>query len=165
MGAWQCAFVKSVPRLANASMCGVLACGCPPRQPTQSLRSSTAISKTLGLSPAKENDWHRANTNRTNDKVWLTFMTWLVPLNGDVSTNRKRVSRCRQDPLTVLQSTSERHLRTFGPRENSPTTSLLSHPFTPSGLRRWEHLWLTIRLQLPDMLDDFFDFLLRRACR
>lgn len=45
------AFTKSVPRLASASMWGVFAWGCPPRHPTQSLRSSIAMKRILGLVP------------------------------------------------------------------------------------------------------------------
>src|SRR6516164_6269648 len=52
-GAWQCALVKSVPRRPRRSMFGVTACGWPPRQPTQSFRSSTAMNRTFGrCSPA-----------------------------------------------------------------------------------------------------------------
>src|SRR4051812_2216472 len=47
-GAWQCALAKSVPRLASRSMFGVFAWGWPPRQPTQSFRSSTARKRMLG---------------------------------------------------------------------------------------------------------------------
>ena len=48
-GAWQWALLKRTPRAANRSILGVLAWGCPPRQPIQSLRSSMEISRTLGL--------------------------------------------------------------------------------------------------------------------
>ena len=41
--------MKSVPRAAKASIFGVLAWECPPRQATQSLRSSIAMKRTLGL--------------------------------------------------------------------------------------------------------------------
>ena len=47
-GAWQWALVNSVPRAARRSMFGVFACGWPPRQPTQSFRSSMAMNRTLG---------------------------------------------------------------------------------------------------------------------
>ena len=47
-GDWQCALLKSVPRLANRSMFGVRACGCPSKTPIQSFRSSTDIKSTLG---------------------------------------------------------------------------------------------------------------------
>src|SRR6185437_11900595 len=47
-GAWQWALRNSVPREARPSMFGVFACGCPPRQPTQSFRSSMAMKRTLG---------------------------------------------------------------------------------------------------------------------
>src|SRR5688572_1968075 len=48
-GAWQWALANSVPRAASASMCGVFACGCPLRQPTQSFWSSIAMNRTFGL--------------------------------------------------------------------------------------------------------------------
>src|SRR5690606_13251057 len=48
-GAWQCAFRKSTPRAASRSIFGVLALGCPSMQPSQSLRSSMQIMRTLGL--------------------------------------------------------------------------------------------------------------------
>ena len=48
-GAGQWALVNRIPEAANRSRFGVLACGCPPRQPTQSLRSSMAMNSTLGL--------------------------------------------------------------------------------------------------------------------
>ena len=48
-GDWQWALLKSTPRAASRSMFGVFACGCPPMQPIQSLRSSMAMSRTLGL--------------------------------------------------------------------------------------------------------------------
>ena len=47
-GAAQWACSKSTPFLASPSMLGVFACGCPPRQPTQSFRSSTAMKRTFG---------------------------------------------------------------------------------------------------------------------
>ena len=39
-GDWQWALLNSTPRAASRSICGVFACGCPPMQPIQSLRSS-----------------------------------------------------------------------------------------------------------------------------
>src|SRR4051812_35690928 len=53
-GAWQWALVNRVPRLARRSMFGVLACGWPPRQPTQSFWSSMATNRTFGLSAARD---------------------------------------------------------------------------------------------------------------
>src|SRR5690554_3663706 len=47
-GAWQCAFENKTPRAANRSILGVLALGCPSRQPSQVFKSSTAIISTLG---------------------------------------------------------------------------------------------------------------------
>ena len=49
-GAAQCAFVNNTPRFAKASMFGVMACGYPPKTPTQSFRSSTEMNRTLGFS-------------------------------------------------------------------------------------------------------------------
>jgi hypothetical protein len=51
-GAWQWAFVNVVPRLARASICGVLASGCPLRCPIQSFWSSMAIKRMFGWSAA-----------------------------------------------------------------------------------------------------------------
>ena len=51
-GASQWALVKSTPVAAKRSRFGVLDWGCPPRQPTQSLRSSMAMNKTFGGSAA-----------------------------------------------------------------------------------------------------------------
>jgi len=51
-GAAQWAFANAIPRFASRSMCGVLTCGCPPRNPTQSFKSSTAMKSTLGRSGA-----------------------------------------------------------------------------------------------------------------
>lgn len=48
-GAEQWALVKSTPLLARRSRFGVLTSGCPPRQPTQSFKSSIAIKSTFGL--------------------------------------------------------------------------------------------------------------------
>jgi hypothetical protein len=46
----QYALLKTIaPPLANASMCGVIACRLPPKHPTQSFKSSTAINRTLDL--------------------------------------------------------------------------------------------------------------------
>ena len=47
-GTAQWALVKLTPRVARASMWGVMACGWPPRKPVQSLRSSMQIITTLG---------------------------------------------------------------------------------------------------------------------
>jgi len=55
IGAWQWALVNSVPRFASASICGVRACGCPSRQPTQSFKSSMTINSTFGFSAAAAN--------------------------------------------------------------------------------------------------------------
>jgi hypothetical protein len=51
-GAEQYALVKETPRLARRSMLGVFAWGWPPRCPTQSRKSSTAMNSTLGGSSA-----------------------------------------------------------------------------------------------------------------
>ena len=48
-GDWQCALRNTVPRAARRSMFGVCACGWPPRQPTQSFKSSMAMKRTLGF--------------------------------------------------------------------------------------------------------------------
>ncbi len=47
-GAGQCALVNNTPVEASRSRFGVCACGWPPRQPTQSLRSSSEINNTFG---------------------------------------------------------------------------------------------------------------------
>src|SRR6185295_10671186 len=52
-GACVCALVNKVPRAAMESRFGVLAWGCPPRQPIQSFRSSMAIMRMLGSSAAR----------------------------------------------------------------------------------------------------------------
>src|SRR5262245_755799 len=49
-GAAQWALATTTPRFARRSRCGVLTCGCPPRKPTQSFRSSAAMNNTLGRS-------------------------------------------------------------------------------------------------------------------
>ena len=51
-GAAVWAFANKTPSFARSSMLGVFACGCPPRQPTQSFKSSIAMNKTFGLSIA-----------------------------------------------------------------------------------------------------------------
>ena len=51
-GLWQWALVNVVPRAASRSMFGVFTCGWPPSGPTQSLRSSMAMKRTLGFSAA-----------------------------------------------------------------------------------------------------------------
>ena len=51
-GASQWALVKRIPEAAKRSRFGVLAWGWPPRQPTQSLRSSIAMNNRLGRSAA-----------------------------------------------------------------------------------------------------------------
>ena len=43
-----CAFEKTIPCAANRSMFGVIACGWPPKGPTQSFKSSIAINRTSG---------------------------------------------------------------------------------------------------------------------
>ena len=48
-GAGQCALSKRTPEAASRSRFGVLAWGCPPRQPTQSFRSSIAMNRTFGF--------------------------------------------------------------------------------------------------------------------
>src|SRR5437868_2774013 len=48
-GAAQYALVNSMPLAASRSMFGVLTSGCPPRQPIQSFRSSTAMKRTFGF--------------------------------------------------------------------------------------------------------------------
>ena len=80
----QCAFVNNTPRLASASICGVLACGCPSRQPTQSFRSSIAMSRTLGFSAANVEAAVSVPVNSAravqNRSVMLDFMsakTWV----------------------------------------------------------------------------------------
>src|SRR5688572_9815280 len=47
-GEAQWVLAKTMPRLARRSMWGVLTCGCPFRNPTQSFKSSTAMNSTLG---------------------------------------------------------------------------------------------------------------------
>ncbi len=46
---WQCALVNSMPPPANLSIFGVFVSGCPPMQPIQSFKSSTAINRTFGF--------------------------------------------------------------------------------------------------------------------
>lgn len=48
-GAGQWALSKRTPDAAKRSRFGVLAWGCPPRQPTQSFRSSIAMNRTFGF--------------------------------------------------------------------------------------------------------------------
>ena len=51
-GAAQWALLNKMPEAASRSKFGVRACGCPPRQPTQSFRSSIAMKRILGLAAA-----------------------------------------------------------------------------------------------------------------
>src|SRR5688500_3763864 len=82
-GAGQWARVKSMPRFARRSMFGVFACGCPPRQPTQSLRSSTAMKRTLGREPpvAAGSAAEAEIGNSTSDKTRATRrmdLEWVI---------------------------------------------------------------------------------------
>jgi hypothetical protein len=54
-------------------MLGVCDWGCPLKQPTQSLRSSTAISSTLGFSAAAEEKSMVAETIIAQSNIVMTF--------------------------------------------------------------------------------------------
>ena len=62
MGAWQWALVNSKPRLAKRSIFGVDTCGCPPRQLTQSFRSSIAMNSTFGRLASVAHAWLSATS-------------------------------------------------------------------------------------------------------
>ena len=49
-------------RLASRSMWGVRACGCPPKAPTQSFKSSMAMKSTLGCGAARSVDAQNTRT-------------------------------------------------------------------------------------------------------
>ena len=70
---WQWALVKSVPRAASRSMLGVRDCGCPFRQPTQSFRSSTAMSSTFGFTAAANPEPVTAGTAPAKSNIVINF--------------------------------------------------------------------------------------------
>ena len=65
-GAGQCALVNNTPLAASRSKFGVFACGCPPRQPIQSFKSSTEMNSTFGLSAATADDISASDINNAN---------------------------------------------------------------------------------------------------
>ena len=76
IGAWQWALRNSVPLAANASMWGVRESGWPPKQPTQSFRSSIAISKTFGRLSASAAETQDAPTeSRMTPAIARNLMT------------------------------------------------------------------------------------------
>jgi len=77
----QCALENKIPRLAKRSIFGVSACGWPPRQPTQSLRSSTAIITTLGV-----RDGSTTCTGRSSE-----LADDLIPQTRTIKLNTKRL--------------------------------------------------------------------------
>src|SRR5690349_13274154 len=84
-GAAQCAFVKSTPRLARRSIFGVRACGCPPRQPTQSFRSSIAMNSTLGGAAADmagHSAQEKTGNSNQHTRRELCFMICLAEENN-----------------------------------------------------------------------------------
>jgi len=76
-GAEQWAFVKRTPREARRSRFGVCTPGRPPRQFTQSFRSSTAIKRTLGLFDRGEQLLIQAGTPRAAVPALTVFMNSL----------------------------------------------------------------------------------------
>ena len=91
-GAAQWAFANNIPRAASRSILGVNACGCPCMHPIQSLRSSTAMKRTFGRSPAR----HGVTSANRRTKVNEDFIrNWWV--NG--VSNRTAMLLPRLSPI------------------------------------------------------------------